>query len=278
LVALDIQCRWRRSLDALRRVAAAAGTLAPRLFAGRTAAGPLFENSVVSNDIDFITANDPTVPGRLRYLGQTTHEMAGALDTDELMTSDVYTFEVAFLDQCQVGIWIHPSVGTLEDAKELAELLVGPLGRLPAIMRQRLSHVVIHSGDHTAFGEDRGHFFTLYADNLRTRIATHDLEETVFHESVHATLDAEWARSAEWRQAQAEDAAFITQYAKREPEGEDLAESALFAFTYLRHPERLPPKVIRAIETIMPARLSFFEAIFSDPEPEVEPPKDRLAR
>jgi len=235
---------------------------------------------VVSNDIDFIMASDPAAPGCLRYLGQTTQEMARALDTDELMASDVYTFEVAFADQSQVGIWVHPSVGTREDAEELAALLVGPLGRLPAVMRQRLSHVVVHSGNHTAFAEDLGHFFAVYADNFRARIGTHDLEETVFHESVHATLDAEWADSAEWRQAQAADGAFITEYAAKVPEDEDLAESALFAFTYLRHPERLPPEVARGVDMIMPARLSFFEKIFGAPEPDVsrvEPPQDCLA-
>ncbi|UVK40988.1 hypothetical protein LHFGNBLO_002528 [Mesorhizobium sp. AR10] len=264
-----------------RRVAAA-GALASCLLAGMAmaAAEPLFENSVVSNNIDFIIASDPAVPGCLRDLGQTTQEMAGALDTDELMASDVYTFEVAFADQSQVGLWVHPSVGTREDAEELAALLVGPLGRLPAVMRQRLSHVVVHSGDHTAFAEHLGHFFAVYADNLQKRIATHDLEETVFHESVHATLDAQWAESAEWRQAQAADGAFITAYAAEVPVGEDLAESALFAFTYLRHPERLPPEVVRGVERIMPARLSFFETIFGAPEPNVtgvEPPEDCLA-
>ena len=213
-------------------------------------------------------ASDPAVPGCLRYLGQSSREMPGALDTDELIVSEVYTFEVGFADRSQVGIWVHPSVGAQKDAEELADLFVKPLGRLPTAMRQRLSHLIIHSGDHTAFGEHLGHFFVVYADNVRKRIATHDLEETVFHESVHATLDAEWAKDAEWRQAQASDGAFITEYAAKKPDGEDLAESALFAFTYLMHPERLPPEVVRGIETIMPARLSFFEKIFGA-KPEV---------
>lgn len=75
-------------------------------------------------------------------------------------------------------------------------------------------------------------------------------------------MDAEWAKDAEWRQAQAADGAFITEYAARKPGGEDLAESALFAFTYLTHPARLPPEVVRGVKTIMPARLAFFENIF----------------
>jgi len=253
--------------------------LASCLWVGMVAAEPIFPNSVVSNDIDFITASDPSVPGCLRYLGQATQEMAGALDTDELFASGVHTFEVVFADGAQVGLWVHPSVGTQEDAQAVAALLVGPLGRLPAVMRRPLSHVVIHSGDHTAFAEHLGHFFAVYADNVRARIGTHDLEETVFHESVHATLEADWAESADWREAQAADGSFITEYAAESPEQEDLPESALFAYTYLRHPERLPPEVARRVEAIMPARMAFFETIFSAPEPDlsgVEQPKDCL--
>jgi hypothetical protein len=183
------------------------------------------------------------------------------------MASGVHLFEIAFDDGSQVEVWVHPLVGARADAEALAHLLVGPLGRLPAIMRQRLSHVVIHSGDRTAFAEHLGHFFVLYDGNMRDRIGTDDLEETVFHESVHATLDADWAESADWLAAQAADGAFVTEYAAEFPQGEDLAESALFALTYLRHPDRLPPEVAHGVEAIMPARLAFFRQLFAAPEP-----------
>lgn len=233
------------------------------------AAGPLFENSVVSNDIDFILSSDPALPACLRYIGQVTQEMPGALDTGDLMAADVFTFDAGFIDGSQVGIWVHPSVGTREGAQGLASLLLGPLGRLPAVMRQKLSHVVIQSGDHAAFGEHLGRFFVVYADNMHTRLGTHDLDETVFHETVHATLDAEWSQSAEWQSAQKADGAFITEYAAEKPQGEDLAETALFALTYLRHRERLPPDVALGVETMIPARLAVLQRIFNAPEPDL---------
>ncbi len=242
-----------------------AGCLLPRA----AVAEPIFRTSVTSNDIDFITSDDPAVPGCLRYLGQVTQEMAGALDTDDLMAENVHTFEAAFADGARVGLWVHPSVGTREEAEAVAALLVGPLGRLPAVMRWPLSHVVIHSGDHAASGEHLGHFFAVYEDNVGARIDTHDLEETVFHETVHVTLEALWAGSSVWRDAQASDGNFVTEYAAFSPEQEDIAESALFAFAHLRHPGRLPPEVAQGVEVIMPARLAFFETIFGAPEPDV---------
>lgn len=267
-------------LRMLARSMAAMAGLSCAVLVVPAAATPLFENSVVSNDIDFIMASDPAVPACVRYLGQITQEMPGALDSNALMVPDVFTFEATFLDQSKVGIWVHPSLGSTEDAEYQASLLLGPLGRLPSVMRQGLSHVVIHSGYHAAFGEHLGHFFVVYADNIRARIDTHDLEETVFHESVHATLDAEWAQSDEWLRAQAADDAFITEYAAEKPDGEDLAETALFAYTYLRHPERLPPDVLGGVETTVPARLALLKTIFAAPEPDltgIAQPQDCLA-
>ena len=63
-------------------------------------------------------------------------------------------------------------------------------------MRRMLDHVVIHRGNATAFAEYLGHFFVLYSANIKVRIRNHDLEETVFHEAVHATLDYKYTRSA----------------------------------------------------------------------------------
>lgn len=136
------------------------------------------------------------------------------------------------------------------------------VGKLPTFMRKTLDHVVIHVGDETAFAEGEGHFFVLYSDNIKTRIRNHDLEETVFHESVHATLDSRYARSKKWRKAQKADDDFITKYAKRLPEKEDLAESGLFAWTLIMHPGRLPAKVEARVREIMPNRIAFFEELF----------------
>ena len=102
----------------------------------------------------------------------------------------------------------------------------------------------------------------LYSDNIRTRISNHDLEETIFHESVHATLDSKYARSRKWRRAQEADGGYLTDYAAREPDKEDMAESALFAWAMLIHPGRLPTNVEAQASEIMQNRLAFFEDLF----------------
>lgn len=223
---------------------------------------PLFINSIVSTDIDFIQSDDPDAFLSLSFVGRDRKEMPGSLDSEELIDEEAFIFEATFSNNKKLPIWLHSSFGTEEAAQEYAEKATGPLGKLPQFMRDRLDHVVIHKGDHTAFGEHIGHFFVLYSDNMDTRISNNDLEETVFHESVHASLDLDYAEGEEWISAQVQDCQFITHYAKDNFDGEDLAETAIFAYTMITNPGRLDSSTEDWIKLEIPNRLAFFRALF----------------
>ena len=233
---------------------------------GTSASGPIFPNSVVSNELDFIEADDPGVFACIRFEGNIRAEMPDKRD-DELFVDGVFSWSAQFRDGTAVGIWVHPDAGSRSMARKLAIQVAEPLGKLPTIMRSRLDHVVIHKGNETAFAEDRGRFFVLYSDNMAIRLRNHDLEETVFHESVHATLDHPFSASADWKKAQRADGDFVTDYARENPDKEDMAESALFAWTLLVHPGRLPKSVEERLGTIMPNRLEFFRKTFLENGP-----------
>ena len=222
---------------------------------------PLFPNSVVSNDIDFIHTDDESAFSCLTYEGTQRAEMPDKRK-DELFADAVHIFTAHYSDGTMVGLGAHPDLGSRDDALGSVEPVAEAVGKLPTFMRDTLSHVVIHKGDETAFAEHEGHFFVLYSGNIQTRISNHDLEETVFHESVHATLDLEYLGSAEWRKAQRADGAYITEYAARLPKKEDMAESALFAWAMLVHPGRLPADIEQQVGEIIPNRLAFFEELF----------------
>ena len=127
--------------------------------------------------------------------------------------------------------------------------------------------MVVHKGgeDVTAFS-DVG-LIVLYSDNATKRIGTHDLEETVFHESVHAAWDKPHAMSAEWKDAQRKDGRFVTDYARKNPKGEDLAESALFAYTLIHHPNRIPKEEAAKIARAIPNRIAFVEKLLPKDKP-----------
>ena len=222
---------------------------------------PLFRNSVVSTDIDFITSDDISEFIELKYTGRSEREMPDKR-SDILFDKEAFVFEAVFSD-AEIGIWLHSDFVDLQIAEGYARKLAGPLGKLPQTMRKGLKHVVVHNGDQTAFAEHLGNFFVVYSKNMDTRISNNDLEETVFHESVHATMDYR-CKEAEsgWNQARVKDNSFITNYAADKPEKEDLAESALFAYTMIKYPGRLDPNIESWIRTNIPNRLSFFKTIF----------------
>lgn len=222
---------------------------------------PLFPNSVVSNDIDFIKESDPDSFLDLSFIGREDKEMPDSRN-DNLFDSNTFVFEASFSNNKKVEIWCHSSFGSMNAAQEYANKLVPRLGKLPKMQRDMLNHVVIHSGDATAFTETEGQFIILYAENMDARIRTHDLEETVFHESVHASLQKNYEESSVWKNAQTADGNYITDYAKSKPRLEDMPETALFAYTMIKHPGRLPANVEQWISKNIPNRLAFFKTIY----------------
>lgn len=221
-------------------------------------AEPLFPNSVVSNDIDFITTQDRSTFGCLAYRGKSRQEMPDKRGGD--LFAMAHVFALQFKDGTAMQVWASDALGRSQ-ATKYAEKLGPALGRLPTMMRRKIGHVVVHKGNETAFAEDQGHFFVMYSQNIDKRLSTRDLEETIFHEAMHAALQAAHLGKSGWRSAVRKDSGVLTAYAASQPQ-EDFAEHGLFAYTYLRHPERLPAKVRAAIPEIMPARLAYFARIF----------------
>lgn len=217
---------------------------------------PLYVNSVVSNDIDFIRANDADAYQSVKYLRRAQKEMPDSRN-DNLFDRNTFIFEASFVGGQKVEIWCHSSFGSTASAEEYAVKLGPRLGKLPKLMRQKITHVVIHKGNAGAFGEEE--FFVLYSDNMDVRISNNDLEETVFHESVHASLDKAHASSAAWRRAQRNDVNFVTEYAESQPNLEDLAETTLFAYTMLKFPGRLPTSVVNWANTHIPNRIEYIK-------------------
>lgn len=230
---------------------------------GAPASPPPYRSSVVGTDFDFITEDDPSAFKRLEFVGFEEFEMPDKRKTGEPLLQNAYVFNAYFSDGTKVGIALDKDFGSRQAAEQDALRYTPRLGKLPSLYRRNLRHVVVHAGgeDTTAFAEDKGHFFVIYSANATKRIGTRDLEETFFHEATHASIQAKHVEGAAWRNARERDNAFITDYAKTE-EQEDFAESALFAFTLIHHPERFPASDRAKIERQIPNRIAFFRTVF----------------
>lgn len=223
---------------------------------------PLFENSIVSTDIDFITVDDPTNYLNSLYLGQKRKEIVYKnANSDNVVTTDnSFVYEIEFSDSKSIEARLDSGFETKINADEYIEKLSPRLGKVPGFMRDKISHVIINIGNHTAFAEDDGRFFVLSTQNMNVRIANNDLEETIFHESVHAALDADLKNDPAWTSTQQSDS-FITEYA-RSRNSEDMAESALFVYTLKNHEGRLDSKIEEWIRTHMARKYDYLSVLF----------------
>ncbi|MBA4751051.1 MAG: hypothetical protein H2055_02315 [Sphingopyxis sp.] len=223
-----------------------------------------YRSSVVGTDFDFITENDPSAFDRLEFLGLQEFEMPDKRDNNEPLVQKAYVFEAHFTDGRKIKIALDQEFGSKEAAERDAARYGPRLGKLPPLYRKIIKHITVNFAgtDTTAFAEDKGHFFTIYSGNASKRIGTHDLEETFFHEGTHASIQEAYLESSEWKSAVSRDGAYITDYAKTS-EQEDFAESALFAYTIIYHPERFPDSEREKIKKTIPNRIAFFRRVFS---------------
>jgi hypothetical protein len=222
---------------------------------------PLYPSSVVGTDFDFIVEKDPDTFVRLEEKGRGKAEMPDKSDRTAPLVQQAFLFVAHFSDGTCVSLAIDADFKTPDDARKEALRYTPRLGKLPTALRRGVERVVVHQGgeDVTAFS-DVG-LIVVYSENATKRIGTHDLEETFFHESVHAAWDKAHASSVEWLAAQEKDGGFVTDYAKENPEGEDLAESTLFAYALLHHPKRIPTKEAARIKRAIPNRIAFVEKL-----------------
>lgn len=175
--------------------------------------------------------------------------------------ADAFLFVAHFSDTPPVEFVVNPEFQTEAAARAVAGRHARILGQLPALLRSGVERFGIHKGRESFHGGP-GKIF-VYTGMSDRRDGQDHLEESLFHEAVHATLDEKHATSPAWRAAQDADGAFLTGYGARYPQREDLAESALFAFGLLAHPGRIPPVDSRVMTDTAPARIAVLETILS---------------
>lgn len=236
----------------------------------------------VPTPFDYIHADDPSAFVSVEYLGFLPREIPSQ------GTPNVYVYRASFTDSPDMEMYMGGT--NLKDSSTYAneaaarvdvDRYTPRLGKLPLVYRRNIHHMIGYPGNGTddasenLEAEDSGHFFMIFKDRATSRITQNRLEESFFHEASHASVqrhgsedaltldDFDWLASSQWAAAKAADDAFITDYAATADQ-EDFAESALFAYTLMKHPERLAPD-IEAIIAQIPNRIAFFQdLVFPD--------------
>lgn len=231
-------------------------------------------DSTADTAFDIIRTDDPTAFVCMTYEGRTVRQMWDKRKDNEF-DLNVFLFRAYFNDGPAIDIIVNPEFETREAAEAEARRYTTGLGQLPMVLRQGIRQFGIHDGDPT-YSAGTGKIF-VYAGRTTRRIGQNHLEESLLHESVHASLDARYRLSPEWKAAQQQDGAFVTDYAERSPDREDLAETMLFAYAFQYHPDRFPPVDSEVVRATIPARLDFLSKLLSSPAdtaPVPAPPDD----
>lgn len=187
------------------------------------------------------------------------------------ITVEAYLFE-AQTGGSVVEFQVNPEFKS-EAARAEVDAYAPPLGRLPAVLLSRLGSVHVNAGRpehpdallplrarqvfggnwfnrsiriHTGWGEE------YIRDGL--------LEEVLFHEGAHVSVDELVRDTPEWRAAQEADGEFISAYARDNPDREDVAESLLPYFAVKFRPQSLTASDREIIEATIPGRLAVFDA------------------
>jgi len=173
-----------------------------------------------------------------------------------------------FDDGTTIDIRVHPEVGTLEEVTSEVAKYTTPLGQLPTILRRDIARFAIRLGDETATASPL-EGISMQTGNAAVRLADSRLEETIFHESVHTSLDSTYVygTSTDWFDAQDLDRRFLTEYGRNNSTGEDLAETALYAYVLAHHPDRIPPDVAASYSERIPNRMAFIDSILPTGQP-----------
>jgi len=213
---------------------------------------------------DLIRSDDPSTLTCVADLGIQPGEFYDKTTDQLLFPDDAHFFEARYADGAVVEIRIHPDIAG-DDALRQARRVAEPIGLLPTELRSGIERVGFLDGDTTAQGDGGGEGIHVYAGNVARREQAGRFEETLFHESVHTSLDDIHADSPEWKQAQVDDGEFLTAYGASEPRQEDLAETALYAWALTHHPDRISSADAAAWTAAVPNRIALIETMLSGP-------------
>lgn len=216
---------------------------------------------------DIITASDPTAFLCIEPLGQAPRQIWDKRVDGEPVV-EAHLFLGRFTDGAKIEIAVNPEFN-FATAQNLANRLALPLGQLPTSLRAGIERFSIHGGNE-AFHAGTGQI-VVYIEKVEQRASYAHLEESLFHEAVHASWDEAHRLAPSWRAAQAADGRFLTEYAAKSPEREDLAETALFAFAILHHPDRFPPVDTADTMNSVPNRVAYVAGLLPTDAPLITP-------
>ena len=206
---------------------------------------------------DLLTAADPTGLQSVTYTGRGERVIFDRR-VDAWITVNAYLFNARIRGR-DIEFQVNPEFGSEAAARAEVDVFAPAFGRLPAVLLSRAEKVHLNAGDGLFGGNWDDRSFLIHAGYGRGVLRDGFLEEVLFHEGAHVSLDGVHASAPGWRAAQQADGGFISNYAQDYPDREDVAESVVPYFAVRYRPGRLSRRQRESIEAAIPNRLRYFD-------------------
>ena len=208
---------------------------------------------------DVINSNDPTTFKELIYIGKDYREMFDRRKGGRWLNKEAFLFNAVYEERI-VEIQVNPEFKNIENASKEALYYSEIIGRLPNFLLTSLKTVWIHKGNKAWGGGNEN--FLIHTGRSKEFISLNIVEEVLIHEGGHTSLDWDWGgviNKTQWQKAKRKDKEYISRYARRHPEREDVAESILTWIAVRYRLERISNKDAEIILKTIPNRLKFFD-------------------
>lgn len=177
--------------------------------------------------------------------------------TENWTNINAFLFKIVWSDGLTAEAQINPEFQTVEAASKEARKYGRIVGRLPTCLRADVKALWIHKGVQLFGGGNH----SLLIHTGQTALYEKDgiLEEALFHEASHTSLDETHASAPDWLTAQQGDQGFISTYAQENPQREDIAESFLLWFAVRQCDRRISQENYDKITQAIAHRLEYFD-------------------
>ena len=221
-------------------------------------------------DKDWLTLSDPSIYLGKSYIGVETFTWYD-FRNNQWTDSSAYSYELRY----EHGINVTASIHT-DNAQDLIEEYLDGwgdmLGQAPARLLQGLGEFQVvpaqagNDGLKANGYTDPTHMVLYTNDPLRSferEASSGYVREAIIHELGHATVGP-LQESAEWLEAQATDPCFISNYARDNPNSEDVSETILPYLMLRLMPERVSESDKTKINQCVQARSEVLDQWFSE--------------
>ena len=208
----------------------------------------------IRNSSEIITESDPTLFDTLTKISDNSRKVFDR--RNGWITVTPFLFEATFTDGQSIEVQVNPEFESVRIAREIALIYLGPIGKLPAILRQDVETIWLHKGKEP-FGGGNNNLLIHHEKGLEY-ITEGILEEAFLHEASHTSLDS-YHYNNSWEAAQKADGNFISTYARDYPTREDVAESFPMYYALRYKPSRISDSLRDTIINTIPNRVIYFD-------------------